>query len=61
MPMADALIYVGLVIRGGRISKNNTAYCYLTTWKDGTAVSATKNMKSDSFLVWKQAAAQEGK
>lgn len=50
----DAIRRVTNVIAEGRISKNNTMYCYLTTWKDGIAVSTRDYRKSDCFVVWKQ-------
>ncbi len=45
----DALLYIQAVIRGGRISNNNS-YCSVTTFKDGVIVYADKK-KSDIFTV----------
>jgi hypothetical protein len=49
----DAVRRVAQVISGGKISKNNTMYCFLTTWKDGIAVATNEYRKSDCFVVWK--------
>ena len=49
---ADALMYVKTIIEGGRISDNNTAYCYLSAFGSGVKVAATKNAKSDTFVVY---------
>lgn len=51
LPMNEVLSYVKKVIRQGRISKNNTQYCYVTTWRDGIIVYTDKNKKSDRFVV----------
>jgi hypothetical protein len=49
----DAVRRVAIVISGGRVSKNNTMYCGLTSWKDGVMVSINEYRKSDCFVVWK--------
>ena len=51
LPMTDAMVYVKHVISHGRISKDETQYCYVTTWPDGVIVYADKNKKSDRFIV----------
>ncbi len=50
---AAALLYVGNVIHQGKISKDNTQYCWLTTFHDGITVITRDNRKSDSFVVCK--------
>jgi hypothetical protein len=45
----EAMEYVKMVVLSGRIS--NGGYCYLTTFKNGISVHATKNKKSDSFWI----------
>jgi len=50
---AVALLRVGNVIHQGKISKDNTQYCWLTTFHDGTQVITRDNRKSDSFVVCK--------
>lgn len=45
----DALLHIQIVIRGGRISDNDS-YCSVTTFKDGVIVYANKK-KSDIFTV----------
>ena len=50
LPMSDVLSYVGYVIRAGRISEGGR-YCYCTTWTNKIVVYATKNKKSDTFIV----------
>lgn len=50
---AAALLYVGHVIHQGRISKDNTKYCWLTTFHDGVVVTVRDERKSDCFVVYK--------
>jgi len=50
---AVALLYVGNVIYQGKISKDNTQYCWLTTFHDGTQVITRDNRKSNCFVVCK--------
>jgi hypothetical protein len=49
---AAALLYVGNVISLGRISKDNTQYCYITTFEDGVVVAVRDERKSDCFVVY---------
>jgi len=52
LPMNEVLPYVEKVIADGRISNNNTQYCYVTSWLSyGITVYADKNKKSDRFIV----------
>lgn len=48
-----ALNRVMQVIKLGRISKDNTMYCYMTAFNDGINVSTNDYRKSDCFIVWK--------
>ena len=50
---AAALMYVGNVIHQGRISKDDTKYCWLTTFHDGVTVAVRDYRKSDCFVVYK--------
>ena len=50
---AAALLYVGNVIHNGRISKNNTKYCWLTTFHDNVTVVVRDERKNDCFVVYK--------
>lgn len=43
-----ALLCVEHVISLGKISNNNTQYCYATTWTDGTYVLADKTKRGNS-------------
>jgi hypothetical protein len=47
----QALQYVISVIRGGRISDHGKSYCFASTFLDGVVVMATRNGKSDRFVV----------
>ena len=49
----DTLSYVGNVIRKGKISSTSKGeqYCFMTMWDNGIYVSASKNKKSDRFVV----------
>lgn len=47
----SALIYVMAVLREGRVSADDTAYCYGTVWPNGVQVSARRNKASDTFYV----------
>jgi len=49
---AAALLYVGNVISQGRISKDDTKYCWLTTFHDGVTVFVRDYRKSDCFVVY---------
>jgi len=51
---------VANVISDDRISRNNTLYCYLTTWTDGICVSVRDYRKSDCFVVWKDKNKENG-
>lgn len=42
------------VVQDGRVSSDNTEYCWLTTWTDNIAVSVRDYRKSDCFIVYKQ-------
>ena len=49
-----ALSCVDAVIGKGRISKNNTQYCYVTTFRNGVVVCASRTRKgTDTFFVCK--------
>ena len=50
----DAVRKVAQVINGGRISKDNTKYCFITTWADDTIVCTRDYRKSDCFVVYKK-------
>ena len=50
---AAALLYVGNVIHNGRIFKNNTKYCWLTTFHDNVTVVVRDERKNDCFVVYK--------
>lgn len=48
-----ALLYVGNVISHGRISKDGTKYCWLTTFHDGVVVVTRDYRKNDCFVIYK--------
>ena len=51
---ADALIYVEKVVNKGRISKNETQYCYFTMFNNEAEVYADRTkVGTDTFLVRK--------
>lgn len=54
LTMAQILPYVERVISMGRISDNNTAYCYVTTFTNGLIIAANRNDKSDRFVVYEK-------
>jgi hypothetical protein len=56
-----ALLRVGNVIHQGKISKDNTEYCWLTTFHDGTQVITRDNRKSNCFVVCKDKSRQHVK
>ena len=58
---AVALLRVGNVIHQGKISKDDTQYCWLTTFHDGTVVITRDNRKSDCFVVCKDKSKQHVK
>jgi len=49
-----ALGRVKAVVEGGRVSKNNTLYCYSTVWSDDIVVAVRDHRKNDCFLVYKK-------
>jgi len=53
IPPEVALDKVTQVVKGGRISKYNTLYCYLTVFPDSIAVAVNEYRKSDCFVVYK--------
>ena len=50
----QAMQYVGTVIKQGKISKNNTLYCYVTHFADETCVSVNDRAKWPTFRIWKR-------
>lgn len=53
IPTTDALMRVAQVIEDGRTSNNGKNYCYISVWPNNQAVNATRNKKSDTFIVHK--------
>ncbi len=51
VPMEEAILLVARVISEGRISNNNTEYCYASTFAGGISVVTSKNKHSDRFVV----------
>ena len=49
---AEALMYVGAIVIGGKANANNTAYCRLSDFGNGIKIPARKNAKSDTFKVY---------
>jgi hypothetical protein len=48
----DALMAVTAIVQGGRISENETAYCYCSTWENGDVVYSEKlDSGTDKFFV----------
>ena len=54
IPMERVLTYVAAVLSRGRISNNNTQYCYHTSYAGEVGVSAFKNKNSDRFVVTRE-------
>ena len=52
LTMERVLPFVASVLSMGRISNNNTQYCYHTSFADGVGVTTFKNKKSDRFVVY---------
>ena len=50
-PMFEVLIYIRAVVLDGRISNDDTQYCYHTEFKNGISVSSWKNRNSDRLVV----------
>ena len=56
VPMTDVLECVDTVIRLGRISRNNTQYCYLTSFDingEEYHVVTDVRLRSDAFTFYK--------
>ena len=55
LSLADAVSRVNHVITEGKISKTSKGkqYCFVTTWPDKIVVLASKNDKSDRFVIIK--------
>lgn len=51
LTMERVLPFVASVLSMGRISNNNTQYCYHTSFADDIGISAFKNKESDKFIV----------
>lgn len=51
LDMDEVLPYILSVIRQGRISNDNTQYCYHTVFKDGITVTSKLNKSSDTLTV----------
>ena len=54
MPMEYVLDHVRQVLAKGRISNNQTQYCFHVSFADGIGVSACKNKHSDRFVVTRE-------
>jgi len=55
----DAMNRVLDVISAGKISNNNTQYCYAVVFHDNVRVVASKNERSHSFKVTKEGDSHE--
>ena len=51
LPMERILPFVASVLSRGRISNNNTQYCFHVSFADGIHLSTFKNKSSDRFVV----------
>ena len=51
-PTPEILDYVKVVMQMGKISNDNTQYCYATRFKDGIIVAAIQNKASVRFIVY---------
>jgi len=54
MPDINALNYVKAVVAEGKVSKNNTLYCFVTEFVDKTCVSVSDKAKHPTFRIWKR-------
>ena len=51
---AESLVYTLKVINEGKISKNNSQYCFITTFESGIKVYANKTKTGTyTFRIWK--------
>jgi len=50
--MTKILPFVEKVIADGRVSNYGKNYCYVTVWESGIIVCASRNKKSDRFVVY---------
>ncbi len=55
LPDKQVFSYVLQIMGMGRISNNNTQYCYHTSFTNGIEVSSFLNKKSDKFVIYKDA------
>lgn len=55
----DALNYVRNVVKMGKVSKNNTLYCYWTQFVDNTCVSVNDRAKHPTFRIWRRKGEQK--
>lgn len=53
MSEQDALLYLQATIRKGRISKNNTSFCYATQFANGVVIQADRIKDVDVFTISK--------
>lgn len=49
--MYEVLFYVAKIIENGRISNNEKAYCYMTSFSNDLLIVAKRNKNSDTFIV----------
>lgn len=49
--LQDAILATLDLVKMGRISNNNTQYCYVARCKNKTVIFAYKNKKSDRFVI----------
>jgi hypothetical protein len=50
---AIALMRVTQVVQEGRVSQNNTKFCWYTEWSDNIAVATINERKSDHLVVYR--------
>jgi hypothetical protein len=50
-PLSSLMGHVRTILEQGRISNNDTQYCYLTTFKDGIVIASEKNKCSDRLVL----------
>ena len=50
----ELMPYINAVLEQGKISNDNTQYCYLTKFKnkEDISISSDKNKKSDRLVIW---------
>ena len=51
-PMAEILELVASIVAQGRVSDSGRQYCYVSIFREGLVITATRDRRSDRFVAF---------